>query len=285
MSGFATLHPIVNLIYFAFVLLLSLLQSHPLLQGLGLLCAAAYALRCVGKSGFRSQLRMLLPLMLFTAVLNPLLSHEGKTVLFYFPWDAPCTLESLLYGLSTAIRLASVLLIFSAWNAVITTDKFLFLFGRFLPSLALTLCMGLRLVPRLLGRFREVSDVQKCLDPSARGLRHAGRCVSIVVSWALENAIDTADSMKSRGYGLKGRSHFTIYRFTRTDLCCACVLLLLGLGCVLLLSTGAADWKFYPLLCGEWDTATLLCAVCYAIAALFPLIFEAKEALSWRASM
>ena len=45
-------------------------------------------------------------------------------------------------------------------------------------------------------------------------IRYALNMVSILVTWALENAIETADSMKSRGYGLRGRTAFSIYRFT-----------------------------------------------------------------------
>ena len=38
-------------------------------------------------------------------------------------------------------------------------------------------------------------------------------------SWlpGAENAIETSDSMRSRGYGLKGRTAFSIYHFTRKD--------------------------------------------------------------------
>lgn len=41
--------------------------------------------------------------------------------------------------------------------------------------------------------------------------------LSILVTWALENAIETSDSMRSRGYGLKGRTAFSIYKFTKKD--------------------------------------------------------------------
>lgn len=284
MSGFAALHPTVNFIYFVLVLVMAFAASHPVLLGLGLVCAACNALVCMGKTRFWGQLRLLLPLLIFTALLNPVLSSKGETVLFVFPWGSACTAESLLYGLCTAVRLASVILWFGVWNAVVTTDKFTFLFGRFLPSTALTVCMGLRLVPRLLGRLREVSDVQKCLDPSAKGLKHAGRCVSVVITWALENAIDTADSMKSRGYGLKGRSHFSIYRFTREDALCLCLALVFGAACIVPLFTGAADAEFFPRLQMEGSMTTVLSAVSYVLLGFCPMIFEAKEALAWRAS-
>ncbi len=48
-------------------------------------------------------------------------------------------------------------------------------------------------------------------------LRGALRVFSSVLTWALENAVETGDSMKARGYGLPGRSHFSLFRFTRRD--------------------------------------------------------------------
>jgi energy-coupling factor transport system permease protein len=41
--------------------------------------------------------------------------------------------------------------------------------------------------------------------------------LSILLSWSMEEGLDTADSMKARGYGITRRSSFSIYRFTRRD--------------------------------------------------------------------
>ena len=200
-SGFARLHPLVDLTFFVLVLAFAMFLSHPAVQLAGLVCAALFALRCTGR-GFGRRMAMLLPLMLLAAVVNPLVSHQGVTVLFRFPSGNACTLESVLYGISAAVRLGTAVLWFMGWNAVMTSDKFVYLFGRILPSLSLTLSMGLRFVPRLLRRTREVAQAQKLARPAERGwlagIRRAGRVVSIVVTWALENALDTADSMKSR---------------------------------------------------------------------------------------
>ncbi len=284
MSAFGRLHPIVNFIFFAFVLVLSMVWSHPVMQILGFVLAGTAVVACLGRRGLWNQLRFGLPLMLFTALLNPILSHEGSTVLFYFPWGSACTLESLLYGLSVGLRLGAVLLWFAVWNCVFTTDKFVFLFGRTLPSVSLVLSMGLSLVPRLLQRFRQVSDVQRCLKPDSKGLRHVGRCVSIVITWALENALDTADSMRGRGYGLRPRSYFSIYRFTLHDGLALCTLLPLCLCAVAAAVSGWADWSYYPVLSGSGGWKLLLTALSFGLLALYPLILEGKEALAWRAS-
>ena len=140
-SGFARLHPLVDLTFFVLVLAFAMFLSHPAVQLAGLVCAALFALRCTGR-GFGRRMAMLLPLMLLAAVVNPLVSHQGVTVLFRFPSGNACTLESVLYGISAAVRLGTAVLWFMGWNAVMTSDKFVYLFGRILPSLSLTLSMG-----------------------------------------------------------------------------------------------------------------------------------------------
>ena len=183
-----------------------------------------------------------------------------------------------------AVRLATVLFWFVGWNAVITSDKFVFLFGRVIPALSLTISMGLRLIPRLLRRIREVSEAQKCLCPDSKGLRHAGRVISIVITWSLENALDTADSMKSRGYGLPKRSAFSLYRFTVRDGAALAYLLLLGAAVLLAALTGKLSWQFYPMMQGSGGVWTILPAAAFALLAAFPVMYEAKEAVQWRIS-
>ncbi len=284
MTGFSKLHPFVEALFFLLVLAFAMFVSHPAVQLIGLLLAALTAFCCVGGKKFLRQLLLIVPLMLFTAALNPLITHQGVTVLFYFPSGNACTLESVLFGVFAAVRLATVLFWFAAWNTVITSDKFVFLFGRVIPALSLTISMGLRLLPRLLRRVREVSDAQKCLCPNSRGVRHAGRVVSIVITWALENALDTADSMRSRGYGLPKRSAFSLYRFTARD--GAALAFVLSLSAIVLLAalTGQFTWLFYPMLQGGGGTGTALSAAAFGLLAAFPVIYEAKEAIQWRVS-
>lgn len=287
-GGFSGLHPLVNLVYFALVLAFTMFLSHPAVLGLGLLLAALFALHCAGWQKFLRQLAMVLPVMLFAAVINPLVSHQGVTVLFRLPSGNAFTLEALLYGVSAAVRLGTALLWFVGWNAVMTSDKFVYLFGRVIPSLALTISMGLRFVPRLLRRTREVAQAQKALLPEESGLlakvRRAGRVVSIVITWALENALDTADAMKSRGYGLPKRSAFSLYRFTLRDGLCLALVLLLGGAVLAGQLSGGLDWWYYPSLSGSYSSLTPLWSLAFGLLAAFPLLFDGMEALQWRAS-
>jgi energy-coupling factor transport system permease protein len=49
------------------------------------------------------------------------------------PLRNPLTLESIFYGLAAAVMLAAVVLWFGCYNEVMTSDKFIYLFGRVIP--------------------------------------------------------------------------------------------------------------------------------------------------------
>ena len=74
-----------------------------------------------------------------------------------------------------------------------------------------------------------------------------------MVTWALENAIETADSIKSRGYGLPGRSSFSLYRFDGRDQGALAFLLGAGAFIVLMALRGGMDWQYYPIVKGAED--------------------------------
>lgn len=222
-DSFRSYHPLVNFLYFALVLGLSMTLDHPMAQGISLCCAAAYAVQCEGRKAVRFTLKFCLPMFLLTALVNPAFSHEGVTILCYLPTGNPLTLESILYGLSAGGMLVTVLLWFGSFNRVITSDKFIYLFGRIIPALSLVLSMTLRFVPKFKAQMHTVTEAQRSIgrDVSSGSLwrrtKTAITILSIMITWSLENAIETADSMKSRGYGLKGRTAFTVYRFDDRD--------------------------------------------------------------------
>jgi len=253
---FSGYHPMVNFIYFGLVLVFTMFFMHPASLVISLTGAVAYCVRLKGCGAMRLQLRWLLPMVLMAAVLNPAFNHKGATILCYLPTGNPLTLESLAYGAAAAGMLAAVILWFSCYTEVMTSDKFIYLFGRAIPALSLVLSMTLRFVPRFKAQFQMVRQAQQCVgrDLSTGSLlqrgKHAAAVLSILVTWSLETAIETADSMRSRGYGLPGRTAFSIYRFDDRD---RYALLWLGFCGFYLLSGWAAGglaWQYYPTMKG-----------------------------------
>ena len=287
---FAKYHPLVNFLYFALVIGFSMALSHPIAQGISLICALTYAIQTEGKKAVLFSLKWCLPMFLLTAFINPAFSHEGITILTYLPGGNPLTLESILYGLSAGLMLVTVLLWFSNFNRVITSDKFIYLFGRIIPAMSLVLSMTLRFIPKFKGQLSAVTDAQRCIgrDVSQGSLwkrtRTAITILSIMVTWALENAIETADSMKSRGYGLKGRTAFSIYRFEDRD---KMALLFLGF-CGLFLLAGtisnAFGFLYFPRLRYVGiNVVTMSFEFVYLSLCMMPVVLNWAEERKWKA--
>ena len=228
-------------------------------------------------------------MMLLAAILNPAFNHEGVTILAYTPNDNPVTLESLIYGVASAAMLVSVVQWFSCYNEVMTSDKFVYLFGRIIPALSLVLSMTLRFVPRFNTQLKVIRKSQRCVGRDVSNgsipqrIRHGITILSILVTWSLENAIETADSMKSRGYGLPGRSAFSIYRMDSRD-----KLALLWLGfCLWYIVfgwlSGGLYFRYYPSIkVADFSPFPLSFLLTYLALCLTPLILNGREDVKWK---
>ncbi|MBQ6059307.1 MAG: energy-coupling factor transporter transmembrane protein EcfT [Clostridia bacterium] len=282
-NAFSDCHPVVNLLYFGSVLAFTMFTLHPLcltISLLGALCCAA----CVKGRETRALCLSILPIVLLAALFNPLFNHEGMTLLLYLPSGNPLTLESIAFGLSAAAMLAAAVLWFSCCSAVITSDKFLYLFGRIAPALSLLLSMTLRFVPLFIGQLKTVTQARKGLYAGAapsKGFARAKLAIaslSSVTTWALEHAVETADSMKSRGYGLPGRTAFSLYRLDRRDKALLAWLSFCGLyvlsGCL----AGGMAWRYYPTMKGVSPTPLAASFFfVYLLLCLTPLFLELWE--------
>ena len=287
---FQKYHPLVNFLYFTFVIGFSMALNHPIAQAISLFCAGTYAVQAEGSKAVLFCLKWCMPVMLLTAFINPAFSHEGVTILLYFPTGNPLTLESILYGLSAGTMLATVMLWFLNFNRVITSDKFIYLFGRIIPAMSLVLSMTLRFIPKFKAQMELTVDAQKSIgrDISEGSLWHRTKIaitvLSIMVTWALENAIETADSMKSRGYGLKGRTAFSIYRFDDWD---KMALLYLGFCGFYLLSgliVSAFGFRYFPSIRYVGiNSVTLSFQFVYFILCIMPVVLNWAEERKWRA--
>ena len=285
-SGF---HPAVNLLYFLLVLGFGMFLMHPVCLAISLAGAVSYSWYLKGFRAMRFQFRFMLPLLLLTAIINPLFNHQGATILTYLKSGNPLTLEAIYYGVAAAVMLITVITWFSCCNVVMTSDKFVYLFGRVIPALSLLLSMTLRFVPRFHTQIKAVRQAQRCVgrDVSTGNvfarIRNGITIFSIVVTWALENAIQTADSMRSRGYSLPGRTAFSIFRFERRDLA-ALAAMLAAAGYVIVGSVNRGIyWKYYPRMGGALTGMfTVSCFVVYFILCMTPLLINLSEDIKWR---
>ncbi|MBQ7255907.1 MAG: energy-coupling factor transporter transmembrane protein EcfT [Oscillospiraceae bacterium] len=277
-DAFSARHPGVNFLFFALVLVMTAFWMHPVSLAISLATGLAYCARLEGAKVWQT-LRFALPVALLAAVINPLFNHAGATILWYFPSGNPLTMESILYGVAAATLLAAMILWLRCCTLVLSSDKFLWLFGRAAPALSLLLSMTLRFVPAFRRRYRLVSQARRKLRKNR--LLRAADTLSIAVTWSLEAAIETADSMKCRGYGLPGRTSFSIYRLETVDRVLLGFFALCGGGLIAGWIAGAFAWTWYPLAHGAVFAGF---QAAFLLLCLTPVILDAWEVRQWRLS-
>ena len=168
-----------------------------------------------------------------------------------------------------------------------TSDKFIYLFGRVAPALSLVLSMTLRFVPQFRAQLHTISEAQRTLgrDVSSGSvltrLRIALRTFSILITWSLETAIETADSMKSRGYGLPGRTAFSLYRFSRRDRLLLLWLTLCGAYVAAGWALGGVKWRYYPTARGALTPYSASVLFAYFLLCLTPVLLQRREERTW----
>lgn len=254
-TAFDAMHPAVPALYACITLGLTMAALHPVLVAIS--CAGAFAyIACV--RGLRSAvcaLRWQIPVMLVIALVNPLFVRIGSTVVLEL-FGRPVFLESLLYGLAMAGMFVASVQWFAACSHMLTHDKVLALFGSAAPVVALMISMTMRLVPRFLRQGCTIAVVQdvarSCFVADGRaGLpaRVADRLrqSSVLMGWAMEDSLETADAMRARGWGARRRrTTYVPYRFTLCD-AAAIVLLVLGGAAVAWVAWRVtAPFAFYP---------------------------------------
>ena len=286
-DAFSGFHPVVNFLFFVAALGLTMFIQQPVYLLISMISGCAYLLYLQGKKGFLRQVGYLVPILVMMAIMNPMFNHEGITVLWYLPNDNPVTLEAICFGLASAVMMGASIVWFNCCNTVFTSDKIIYLFGRVIPALSLMISMTLRFVPRFKNFLQSVLRTQRAMHKPENTKEKLGQALaafSATVSWAMEQSIVSADSMKSRGYGLFGRTAFSIYIFEKRDGITLFVLFLLCAGAAVPHIVGLMGWTYYPSMTGELiGPVQIFAYLCYGGMCNLPLIIDMMEDRKWNA--
>lgn len=287
-SGLSLYHPWVSFIYFAAVIAGTLLFIHPVFVAVSLLCAIFSSVMINGRKTIFATLGFGIPMFVFIALANPLFNHRGATILCYL-FDNPITLEAIVYGIVSAGMMFAAVIWFTCYNTVVTSDKFIYIFGRALPSIALIVSMTLSLIPRLIEQVKVIADSQRSIGLDWKSgsikqrIRAGARILSILVSWALEDAVITADSMRARGYGQQHRSTFSIFRFGKRDAKMLAMILILFAAEIFTYVRGRGTMEFYPaMVFRRIDFIDIIIYFLYITLGILPAVIQIKEDLKWK---
>ena len=286
MRDFENMNPAAVTVHLMLTACITIFCMEPVLLGISLLCAIGFFVMRNGSKHAGFHICAIGMPVLF-ALLNPLWNQHGTTVLFFINQRA-YTAEALFYGAVTGIRLAAVLYWFRSFSDLMTSEKLFYLFRYLSPKLALVFSMAVRNLTLFRQQMRKIRLSQRAVGLYREGhliddIRGELRIFSILLTWALENGIITANSMSARGYGIGKRSSFTQFRWHTGDCILAAVSVLLGGAVIAGIASGITDWQFYPV-CSPAAYRLPLIAVmaAYTLLAVLPLIHEGKETWTWK---
>ncbi|MFR5889893.1 MAG: energy-coupling factor transporter transmembrane component T [Lachnospiraceae bacterium] len=282
MRYFDTVHPAAAAFCFLSVLLVSAFSPSPALQLRA--SAASLSRRAQSRQAEMPRHRFDILPFLLVAVTN-CCPQQRRSV---FPERKRRYGEALPCGIGLAVTPLSAVVWFRCFNIIMTSDKLLFLFGRLSPKIALLLSSALRFVPLFGEQARKIRAAQRTMglyasDSLTDRLRSALRVYSALITWALENAVDTGSSMKGRGYGLKGRTSFSLFRFGKRDLALTLAVAAADAAVSAASAFGRLDFSYYPrIAAGETDIFTAAAIAAFALLSFLPFISEVKEEVRWR---
>lgn len=286
MRGFSEVHPAVQFAWLLSVLAVTMFTSSPVLSATALFGGLACCLSLRPRVVTLREIGVWGALFLLVTLTNPLFSQSGETVLGA-PFGRPITAEALAYGAAAGGMLVGVLAWCKCLGAVLTGDRFLYLFGRAMPRLSLVLSMTMHFLPVLRRQMKQIEETGRTMGLYAtRGwlarIKSHGRVLVAMLSRSLEDAMDTAASMRARGYGTARRTSLSLFRMTAGDI----LLLSVVLTCLAVVLIGAAlgvvTFTYYPQI-GRVGTSPLVWAVYLAFGVLSfgPVALEAKEGVLW----
>ncbi|WP_027431093.1 energy-coupling factor transporter transmembrane component T [Lachnospira multipara] len=278
---FTKMHPLVLLIYILGILIVTMSSLNPLLLSLSLISGIAVLVFLKGRKAKLVHIIFFsIPILIFMILIQPLFYHTGQTVLFYVNESAVYK-ENYIYGGIVSLMLIAGVVWCMVLRELLDSEKIYYLFGKLSPTLGLFFTMILRFIPLMRERLEQIHEGEISMGrigPNAghiATIRNRLKEVSILVGWSLESSIETANSMESRGYGLKGRTSYNRFNFKGLDIG---LIILESLALVymiaVLVTKGFRVYYLPVIILNKWDIFNILGLIVFASFALLPIIQE-----------
>ena len=252
-TGFTRNHPITQLVFFVSVIGVNMIILHPVFLLISFIGGASY-ICCI--SGFGKMFTLL---------------------------------ESIIFGCAAAVLMTVMINWFSCINKLMTSDRIIYLFGKPAPKLALLISMVLNFSGKLSAHYKEVKDARECLYRASgkKGLiarlRNSVTVFSSIIQWSLENSVDTADSMISRGYCSGKRTSFDLFMFRKQDIVVTALFLVIDVYIIYSYINDMISFSYYPVFTiGINSTGAYIAFVLFFILCMTPYLTEKREARKWK---
>lgn len=280
------MHPFTVFFYFLIIIGITAFILHPVMLGISFIGVVLFAVILEERITYKQAIWYLVAFVVLSCI-NPLFYHNGVTVLFVLNGN-PITLEAILYGMVASGTILTVLLWCKLLTRYMTTDKTLYLIGGISKKGALIVSMVFRLSPQYRYQAEQIKETQKALGlfdggslwDTIKGHLHV---FSAMMTWAMEHSVDTADSMKARGYGMTKRSNYIHYRMHNRDILCLCLMVcLLAIAITGIIDKGLTITYYPEFVLKNTSVKTLGIYFAFGFLVLLLPLYECKEKLKWK---
>ena len=203
-------HTVAWLLWLVSTAMLPLLAGHPLYLLIGLIAVwLVYQSRqSISPEAvlWGSLIKLALLVWAFTVPFNALGVHAGQIVLFSLPAHWPIiggivTLEAVMYGLLTGLKLFTLLFLFATFNIGVDHYRLLRMTPAFLYHIGVITSIAVTFVPQMIAAGQEIREAQTIRGHRFRGLRDLLPLFVPLLTGGLERAVGLAESMEARGFG------------------------------------------------------------------------------------
>jgi energy-coupling factor transport system permease protein len=290
MKNFKRMHPLVSFTYYVGALSLMIILQQPIYLVAALLMIITINFVEDRLKGLSRWLLFMIITGILIVVLNPIFNERGRHTLFEI-FQHRITLEATVYGIMNALVIIGVMALFVSYNEVMSPNKLLFLFSKLLPQFAVLLMLTLRFIPLMKRRLAEISAIQtskglsmvhgRWMDKAKTGILY----VQVLLVYSLEEAIQTADSMKARGYGHGKRTSYEYFIFKKRDLFALLYLLVVFLLVLIGRLKGYGYLTIYPVMESALiSPSEFFFLFLYLLFLSFPLVAGVGGYVRWRLS-
>ena len=202
-------HPLTWLLWLAAAVVPALVTRNPLYLIILLLATAIVYIALGTRSPLAASwglfLRAGLLLWGTTFVFDALTAHYGATILFSLPRCWPViggriTLEAAVFGATSGLALATLLLVFATFNALVDHYRLLRLLPPSLYQAGVVTSIAMTFVPHTAASLKDIREAQAVRGHRFRGLRDLLPLFVPLVTSGLERAIQLAEAMEARGF-------------------------------------------------------------------------------------
>ncbi|WP_455544046.1 energy-coupling factor transporter transmembrane component T [Intestinibacter sp.] len=280
--SFEQLSPVVISIYFVTAISMLYYINNPVIIFIFLLVSLLVNYKFC-KNSFKTFIKGFIMMAVMILIINPLVSHKGTTILFYIGYT-PITLESIFYGLISAMKLMTLLLISNYFNKVMTYEKLIYILSPLGHNLSLIISLSVKFIPEYLDKITSIKNTQrtKGIRLDSKNKKEVAKSLTYILNSfffiTLEDGIITIKSIKSRGYYNRDKKNRMKIRLKSIDYM-SLTLIILTLICTVVFNN-QITYEVYPTLAKlSFDIRFIIATIVYTLFLATPILLHQGEKL------